>query len=105
VLVSQGERGDSLYILASGGVRVYARDAAGRAALLCALGEGAFFGEMSALLDEPRSATVVASHPSELLKLDRAGLDAVSVRHPRLRGVLEEYCRSRRVARGTGDSL
>lgn len=96
ILVSQGERGDSLYILASGGVRIYARDGSGRSVLLCALGEGSFFGEMSALLDEPRSATVVAAGPSELLKLDRAALDALSSRHPRLRGVLEDYCRSRR---------
>lgn len=104
ILVSQGERGDSLYILASGGVRVYARETGGRTRLLCALGEGAFFGEISALLDEPRSATVVASGASELLKLDRSALDAVSSRHPRLRSVLEEYCRSRRGARGPTDS-
>jgi CRP-like cAMP-binding protein len=103
VLVSQGERGDSLYILASGGVRVYARDGE-RTALVCSLGEGAFFGEISALLDEPRSATVVAALPSELLKLDRPGLDAVSARHPRLRFVLEEYCRSRRAERSAAES-
>jgi len=98
LLVSEGERGDSLYILASGGVRVFARDAGGRTSLVCCLDDGAFFGEISALLDEPRSATVVASLPSQLLKLDRPGLDALCARHPRLRGVLEEYCRSRRRA-------
>ncbi len=96
ILVSQGERGDSLYILASGSVRIYARAAGSRPALVCSLGEGAFFGEMSTLSDEPRSATVIASAPSELLKLDRDALNAIAQRHPRMRGVLEEYCRRRR---------
>jgi CRP-like cAMP-binding protein len=95
VLVSQGEPGDSLYVLATGAVRVYARDALRRAALVCVLGEGAFFGEMAALSGEPRSATVVAATPCELLELDRETLDAVAARHPRLRAVLEDYCASR----------
>ncbi len=96
ILVSQGERGDSLFILASGAVRIYARVAAARPALVCILGEGAFFGEMATLTDEPRSATVIASAASELLKLDRAALHAIGLRHPRIRGVLEDYCQRRR---------
>jgi hypothetical protein len=95
VLVSQGEPGDSLYILATGAVRVYARGERGRAALVCVLGEGAFFGELAALSGQPRSATVIAATPAELLELDRETLDAIAARHPRLRRVLEEYCASR----------
>jgi CRP-like cAMP-binding protein len=97
ILVSQGERGDSLYILASGAVRVYVREEGGdRPEFVCALGEGSFFGEMSALTDEPRSASVVAAASSELLKLDREGLAAIAERHPRVRSVLEEHCRQRK---------
>lgn len=95
MLVSQGEPGDSLYILVTGAVRVYARDAALRAAPVCVLGEGDFFGEMSALSGQPCSATVVAATPTELLELDRETLDAVAAQHPRLLRVLEEYCVSR----------
>ncbi len=95
VLVSQGEPGDSLYILATGAVRVYARGERGCAALVSVLGEGAFFGEIATLLGQPRSATVVAATPAELLELDRETLDAIATRHPRLRRVLEEYCANR----------
>ncbi len=95
ILVNQGERGDSLYILASGAVRVYVGSADGKPSLVCELGEGAFFGEMAAVRDEPRSATVVASEPSEFLRLDRPGLEAISSRHPRVRSLLEDYCARR----------
>jgi CRP-like cAMP-binding protein len=95
VLVSEGEPGDSLYILATGAVRVYVRDALLHATLVCVLGEGAFFGEIAALSGEPRSATVVAATPAELLELDRETLDGLAARHPRLRRLLEEYCTSR----------
>ncbi|HET7292818.1 MAG TPA: cyclic nucleotide-binding domain-containing protein [Vicinamibacteria bacterium] len=95
ILVSQGEAGDSLYILVTGAVRVYARGAEGRAVPVCVLGEGAFFGEMAAISGQPRSATIVAATPAELLELDRSTLDAIGARHPRVHRVLEEYCVSR----------
>lgn len=95
VLVSEGEPGDSLYILATGAVRIYVRDALLHAALVCVLGEGAFFGEIAALSGERRSATVVAATPTELLELDRETLDGLAARHPRLRRLLEDYCTSR----------
>jgi CRP-like cAMP-binding protein len=93
--VSEGEPGDSLYILATGAVRVYVRDALRHATLVCVLGEGAFFGEIAALSGEPRSATVVAATPAELLELDRETLDGLAARHSRLRRLLEEYCARR----------
>ena len=68
----------------------------GRASvLLGALTEGSFFGEISTLSGRPRTATITAAAPCEILELDRAGLDAVSAAHPRVRDVLEAFSAAR----------
>jgi CRP-like cAMP-binding protein len=70
--------------------------------------EGEFFGEISLLTGKPRTATVTAAGPVELLELDRATLDDISSRHPRVRAVVEEFAEKRsgsereRLARVTG---
>jgi voltage-gated potassium channel len=60
-----------------------------------ALAEGAFFGEMATLSGQPRSATVTAASPCDLLELDRATLDRIAAKHPHVRQVLEEFSRRR----------
>jgi small-conductance mechanosensitive channel/CRP-like cAMP-binding protein len=60
-LFHQGEPGDSLYVLLSGGVRVDVTDGDGTPVVTVAhRGGGDFIGEMSLLTGEPRSATLVA---------------------------------------------
>jgi small-conductance mechanosensitive channel/CRP-like cAMP-binding protein len=76
-LCRQGEAGDSFYIIRSGRVAVSISDAAGKPLTVAHLGEGEFFGEMSLLTGEPRSATVSAETDVRVLcvsKQDFAGL-------------------------------
>ena len=89
--VTEGEPGQSLFVLTTGTVKVFVRDPAGRNVALCPLGEGAFFGEIATLSGRPRSATVTAASRCELLELDKATLDAILKVHPRVRDVLEEH--------------
>jgi voltage-gated potassium channel len=63
-IIRRGERGDAMYLIASGGVEV--ESAAGKVRLK----EGDFFGEMALLSREPRSATVTATRATDLLVLD-----------------------------------
>jgi voltage-gated potassium channel len=63
-VIRKGERGDAMYLIASG--RVEVASAAGKVRLE----EGDFFGEMALLSREPRSATVTALRPTDLLVLD-----------------------------------
>ncbi len=63
-IVRKGERGDAMYLIASGAVEV---DSAGGKVRLQ---EGNFFGEMALLSREPRSATVTAVRATDLLVLD-----------------------------------
>jgi CRP-like cAMP-binding protein len=100
VILTEGEPGQSVFVLASGSVRVFAREAGGRNAEVAQLFEGAFFGEMATLSSRPRSATVTAAAPCELLELDRAALDALCGAHPHVRETMEEFYIARANARG-----
>jgi CRP-like cAMP-binding protein len=95
VIVTEGEPGQSVFILASGTVKVFARSPEGHDVAIGALGEGSFFGEMSTLSGQPRSATVTAASPCDLLELDRVTLDRIASAHPNVRVVLEEFSRRR----------
>jgi CRP-like cAMP-binding protein len=67
----QGEQGDTFYIIKTGKVMVAGRDEAGRTTLLRDMGGGEFFGEISLLTGEPRSATVTAVEDSQLLVVEK----------------------------------
>ena len=77
VLVQQGDQGDSLYTIKSGRVRVAARAANGQVNILASLGCGDFFGEMSLLTGEPRSASVIAEIETEVVVVAKADFAAV----------------------------
>jgi hypothetical protein len=91
VILTEGEPGRSVFVLATGQVRVFVRNAGGYNVEVASLREGAFFGEMAALSGRPRSATVTAITSCELLELDRAALDAICAAHPAVRETLEEF--------------
>jgi len=95
VIVTEGEPGQSVFVLASGTVKVFVRSPEGHDVPISVLGEGSFFGEMSTLSGQPRSATVTAASPCDLLELDRATLDRIAVPHPNVRVVLEDFSRRR----------
>jgi hypothetical protein len=56
---------------------------------------GSCFGEFSFLTGEPRTATVRALEPSELLELSAASMRSAVEKHPRLREVLFDLYRER----------
>ena len=66
VVTQIGEPGDSFFVLVDGTVAVHTPLGAG-----AELRPGDFFGEMSLLDGEPRSATIVATTPLRLLIVDR----------------------------------
>lgn len=91
IVLTEGEPGQSVFVLASGAVRVFVRDGGGRNVEVAELADGAFFGEMATLSSRPRSATVVAARACELLELDRDALNGLCAKHPRVRETLEEF--------------
>lgn len=91
ILVTEGEPGNSLFILTHGTVRAFVKTQTGRNVEVRQMEEGEFFGEVSLLSGGPRSATVTAASPCELLELDRETLADIESRHPRVRTVVEEF--------------
>jgi hypothetical protein len=95
VIISEGEPGTSMYLIASGEVKVYTRSATGERVYLSKLGEGDFFGEVSVLTGKPRTATITACQHSELLRLDKEKLDQILTRHPKVRLVIDDFYKKR----------
>jgi len=91
IVVSEGEPGDSLFLLTTGMARTYMKNASGRNALVRELAEGDVFGEVSLLSGAARSATVTAASFCELLEIDRPTLDDIAQRHPRVWSVLKGF--------------
>ena len=63
MLIHEGDEGDSLYVILSGRVKVYAVDASDREVTYGVYGAGNYFGEMS-LDGGPRSASVITIEPT-----------------------------------------
>lgn len=83
VIVSQQEPGEALFVIASGKVKVVLYGETGREIILSILRGGDFFGEMSLLDRQPRSANVVAVERALLLGLDREAFQTHLAAHRR----------------------
>ena len=71
VVMAEGDQTDFLYVVITGRLKVMMGEANGKEVILGILGPGEFFGEMGLIDDGPRSASVVAIEPCELLLLTR----------------------------------
>jgi CRP/FNR family cyclic AMP-dependent transcriptional regulator len=81
VLINEGDVGDSLFIVLSGRVKVYASNDAGREVVIDFHGPGEYLGEMS-LDGAPRSASVVTVEPSTCAVVSRAQFREFILAHP-----------------------
>jgi CRP-like cAMP-binding protein len=84
VVITQGARGDGLYVILAGEVEVL-RDGG----VAGTLGAGDVFGEMSLLDGVPAVATVRTLRRTSLLRLPPSDLDTVLARYPGVRQHLE----------------
>jgi hypothetical protein len=92
IVLTEGDRGDSLYVITTGTVKTFVRDTnQGGQLLMRRLKDGDFFGEISVLSGKARSATVTAATHCEMLELDRATLDQITASYPHVRQVLEDF--------------
>jgi CRP/FNR family cyclic AMP-dependent transcriptional regulator len=66
VILSEGDKTDSLYVILSGRVKAYASDEDGKEIILSLQGPGEYFGEMALLDEGPRSASVMTLEPTRL---------------------------------------
>lgn len=95
IVVAEGEPGDSLLVLTTGTVLAFCKDPEGRYRKVREMTEGSFFGEVSILTGSPRTATITAATPIELLELDSGTLAAIAERRPHVSEVLRRFCAER----------
>ena len=82
VILFEDDPGDALYVVATGQVKVVLIGEDGREVILSVMGPGEFFGEMSLLDDEPRSAHVIAMEESGLVVLRREDFEGILAQTP-----------------------
>jgi CRP/FNR family cyclic AMP-dependent transcriptional regulator len=81
IVVTEGDRTDSLYIIVSGKVKIYVSDEKGKEIVLSESGPGEYFGEM--VLDEgPRSATVMTLEPTQFLVIPKEDFEEFVKKSP-----------------------
>lgn len=97
-VIREGDGGTSFYVVASGKVAVSKRNDRGDDVALAHLGEGEFFGEMALLSGAPRSATVAAEEPSEVLEFRADVLAEIARKHPHVAESLRRFYRQRLLA-------
>ena len=59
VLMSEGETGESMYVVRSGSIKIFVSDEDGHEIVLYIEGPGSYIGEISLLDDAPRTASAV----------------------------------------------
>jgi glucose-6-phosphate 1-dehydrogenase len=91
-IIKAGDPGNEMYVVCRGLVEVLGRDGQ----LLNTLGEGSFFGELSLLSQQPRTASIRAKTPCNLFILDGSDFHRVLKTHPEFAGSLESIARSYR---------
>jgi len=89
-IVRQGDTGDTCYLIRSGSVDVILKDAAGGERLITTLRPGEFFGEMSLLAGDPRTANVIAREDTSCLVIASKAFQVVFVENPDLAETLSE---------------
>jgi NADH dehydrogenase len=96
-IVRQGEIGDRFFVIVRGGVEVVRDEGDGAARQVATLGPGEHFGEVALLDDVPRTATVRAAQPTDVLCVGRGDFAAVARSLSLLKAGLAQSVRQRRL--------
>ncbi len=71
VIFEEGQSGDKFYLILKGEVRISKIIPGVGEEALVVLKKGAYFGEMSLIDDQPRSAHAIVNRPAELMVIER----------------------------------
>jgi CRP-like cAMP-binding protein len=94
VVMRQGEVGDSLFLVASGELRVFANTPDGPRDV-AHLFENTLFGEMALITDQPRTASVAVVGQADVIQVSKTALLHVIAGVPSVREALDRFSRER----------
>jgi len=84
IVITEGDSSSSLYVILSGEVKVFVSDEEGKTNIVNRLGPGDYFGELSLIDEEPRSASVEALSKCRMSILSRQYFVQYLEQHPRV---------------------
>jgi CRP-like cAMP-binding protein len=94
IVFQEGDPGESLYLIIKGEVKVSSFSLDGRELVYALLSEGSFFGEISLMEKQVRSATVTTMEPSTFAHIRRRDLAPLLLKQPTITvKLLEEVVR------------
>jgi ATP-binding cassette subfamily B protein len=85
-IIREGEAGDALFILRSGGVRVIKESNGGK--VLNQLKAGDSFGELALLTGQPRATSIITSEPSSVFRLSKREFDRIITASPKFKDAI-----------------
>ena len=94
VVMRQGEVGDSLFLVASGELRVFVNTPDGPKDV-AHLFENTLFGEMALITDQPRTASVAVVGQADVIQVSKMALLHVIAGVPSVREALDRFSRER----------
>lgn len=100
-IVLEGQTGDSLFVVAAGVVAVSHTGPEGRRVELARFGMGQYFGELSLLTGEPRSADVNALTDCQVIEFSMESLQPILKGRPEIMEELAQIMAKRRLSRET----
>ena len=98
IIMREGEAGSSVYIVELGAVEVTVDVPDRGPRIMARLGTGDFFGEMSLLTGDPRSATLTAMCETKIWELAREALEPILREQPTVADRLSRVMAKRRLA-------
>jgi len=96
-IICENAPGDSMFLIRSGHVNVFIKDPKGsqQRINLGDIHEGSFFGEVSLLTGRPRTASIVAACPLEVMELKKQDFDQIVERFPSVKRVVAHFQKKR----------
>ena len=89
-VIKEGAKGDDIYLIVEGKVRVTKKVKGKKETFLGSLHEGDFLGEIAFMSDKRRSATIKAETPCQLLSWKGEAIKLLNAMHPQVTKVLFE---------------
>jgi CRP-like cAMP-binding protein len=96
--VRQGHAGDTFYIIKKGRVEVIVEKASGESARVADLGPGDFFGEMSLLTGEARTASIRVKEDAELVVIGKESFSSILAHNPSIAESLSKILSERQAS-------
>lgn len=82
VIFKEGEEGDEMFLIVQGRVEIRKATGPSTTKTLTELGKGDVFGEMAVIDHRPRSASAVATEPTQLLAINEKLYDSMVASNP-----------------------